>query len=1230
MAGIAGWVWDLSTGKIAWSENFYQLLGYKASAAELTQTQFLQYIHPDDQKQFKDQLARALEQKMETKFSFRLLRRGNIKHLKASFRILNNGGTDLFICSLQDVTNEHDLQQQLNQQMQLAEALSGNILDRVIITDLNNTIFFWNAACEDVYRLKKPEVLGKNFFDVFQKLKTEQEVVLFNRVLNGERIILKDQKSSLGQGYFDLHMLPLWGDGKKEEVSGIIHIIRDVTKEVELKQNLNDRLRFIEHLVDSSVDRIIAMDRNLNYLVWNKKCVEYYGLQKEEVIGKNVLELFPDTQNTPAFSEFKKVLKGETVYIPPVRESGKEAYHEIYLIPVKNEKDETSAILWILHDLSKEYDLMKEQRRSGEIINALNENYFEIDREYRVLYINPKGEEHFGKSKEELLKKNIWELFPQAVNTPVYHAVKKAMEEREAVRGEFISPTKGTSIFSSMMPTEEGVAVIFFDIHELKAAEEKLQQSKDLLNAVFNASLHGISLFKTIRNKENRIVDFEFALVNDVIRKWYGRDLAGKRYLKESPAIKENGVLEGFAKVIETGAPMVMEVQEGKSWYRMTAVKLGDDLVCTAEDITTRKKEEEELQMTISILSQSEEMAQIGSWDYDIATGAFKWSEGMYRLFGLPQGAIVEPEIYLRFSNPKDRAIAEKIVSCLRNGNCSFEEMMHIQRDGTERLLKIKGTVIHDKKGKPQKVIGIDLDITDAHIAEQKIEESANLLQKMAQASPDSITIYDLVQKAPVYLNHCLANWVDCSLDELLSMGYEGRLSLIHPEDRKKVEAFNQEMLSASDGEIKTVDYRLQSGKGKIIDIRNRSKVFKRNTKGEVTHILSVLTDVTEEVQLKKKLIERTHYVEAIIDNSIDRIMVYDQSYTVIGWNRRSEEHTGVKKERAIGANFFELVPQALHDEEIKGVMQKALEGNYQYIPVKKGIYTHYFYERFYIPLKDAEGNTYAVLNLMHDLSETVKKNEELKELNRTLEQQNKDLEARNEEVTNFAFIASHDLREPLRKISTFSNWLMTEEEKVLSPKGKDYLQRMALAVNRMNAMIDDILVLTRINAESKKEEEVDLNEVLFFVQQDLKKEIAKTKADLIIEKLPSVWGNRNHLVQLFKNLVSNAIKFRVPDRAPEIRITSKFVSGKDAPSANANREKNYVNICIKDNGIGIDLKYAGKLFQVFQRLHGLKEYKGTGMGLAICKKVMEKHNGFITVDGTPGAGSEFCCYFPL
>jgi light-regulated signal transduction histidine kinase (bacteriophytochrome) len=189
-------------------------------------------------------------------------------------------------------------------------------------------------------------------------------------------------------------------------------------------------------------------------------------------------------------------------------------------------------------------------------------------------------------------------------------------------------------------------------------------------------------------------------------------------------------------------------------------------------------------------------------------------------------------------------------------------------------------------------------------------------------------------------------------------------------------------------------------------------------------------------------------------------------------------------------------------------------------------------------------------------------------------------------------------------------------------------LKRPNASVHRLNMLIDDILVLTKIHTDTRSDEDVNLNEVLRAVEEELEELIIKSKASIISEPLPTITSNRNQLFYLFKNLIHNAIKFQNPGNKPFVEISADVERNVKHPMAQPKQE--YLKIAIHDNGIGFDEKYLRKIFKIFQQLHARGEYSGTGMGLAICRKIMENNKGFITAESEPGEGSVFYCYFPL
>jgi light-regulated signal transduction histidine kinase (bacteriophytochrome) len=307
---------------------------------------------------------------------------------------------------------------------------------------------------------------------------------------------------------------------------------------------------------------------------------------------------------------------------------------------------------------------------------------------------------------------------------------------------------------------------------------------------------------------------------------------------------------------------------------------------------------------------------------------------------------------------------------------------------------------------------------------------------------------------------------------------------------------------------------------------------------------------------------------------------------------------------------------------------ERSLKGEYVHVPLVQDGYSGVYLELFYVPLKNESGETFAVVNIMHDVTSYIKNTAALDALNKQLEGKNAQLEQKNEEITSFAFVASHDMKEPLRKIHTFSEWLLETEKDWLSAQGKNLVSKINASVKRMENLIEDILVLTKIHSDAHNQEDVDLNTVLQKVMDEMSDTIEETKTIINTDEFPILKANSNQVFYLFKNLIGNAIKFQKPGCVPEVTITSEIINGSEV-KINEPRE-NYLKLSFIDNGFGFDQRYAKKIFQVFQRLHGRQEYEGTGIGLAICKKIMENHNGIITVISEVGKGSIFNCFFPL
>lgn len=268
-------------------------------------------------------------------------------------------------------------------------------------------------------------------------------------------------------------------------------------------------------------------------------------------------------------------------------------------------------------------------------------------------------------------------------------------------------------------------------------------------------------------------------------------------------------------------------------------------------------------------------------------------------------------------------------------------------------------------------------------------------------------------------------------------------------------------------------------------------------------------------------------------------------------------------------------------------------------------------------------------IELQRAISELMSESQEREKTATQLQLTAAELERSNEELGKFAYVASHDLQEPLRKIQAFGDRLKLKCRDQLDEQGKEYIDRMQSSATRMRRLIDDLLAFSRVSTRPMPHTEVDLNEVAREVQGDLEDAILRTQASVDIGPLPIVHADPSQMRQLMQNLLTNAIKFHKPDEPPEVTVRSVTLPGmpNDPPES---PPRPAVRIDVTDRGIGFEDEFRDRIFEVFQRLHGRNEYEGTGIGLAVVRKIAERHGGYVTAHGVPGEGATFSVVLPM
>jgi PAS domain S-box-containing protein len=352
-----------------------------------------------------------------------------------------------------------------------------------------------------------------------------------------------------------------------------------------------------------------------------------------------------------------------------------------------------------------------------------------------------------------------------------------------------------------------------------------------------------------------------------------------------------------------------------------------------------------------------------------------------------------------------------------------------------------------------------------------------------------------------------------------------------------------------------------------------------------------------------------SRYTRTLIEASLDPLVTISREGKITDVNQATESVTGAAREQLIGSDFCDYFSEP--EKARVGYQQVFAAGFVRDYPLAirhtSGRITDVLYNA--TVFRNQKGEVEGVFATARDISE---RKRAVKEIQRYT----KELERSNTELQDFASIASHDLQEPLRKVLAFGEHLREHLGSNLDEEGSNFLTRMENAAQRMSVLIEALLQYSRVTARAKPFVPVDLTQLVFGVLADMEDRITKTGAGVEFMPLPKVMADPMQMRQLLQNLLGNALKFRRPDTKPQLVIEGTRTNG-------------WCEITVADNGIGFDEKYLDRIFRPFQRLHGRGYYEGSGMGLAICRKVVARHGGTLTAHSRPGEGSTFVVTLP-
>lgn len=594
--------------------------------------------------------------------------------------------------------------------------------------------------------------------------------------------------------------------------------------------------------------------------------------------------------------------------------------------------------------------------------------------------------------------------------------------------------------------------------------------------------------------------------------------------------------------------------------------------------------------------------AKVGIWDWNVVTDLLVWDPQMRMLFGLSPDSTDSPlETWAARVDPEDIQRVFEAFQRALHGEAEFDIKFRVQLPtGEKRHLHSIASVHREHALTPERIVGVTWDITREMIAQEALRTSEARWQLALQGTGDGVWDWDLVNNR-IYLSHRSKELLGYDGEETTSV--EARADLVHPDDTERSLAALRAHLRGEAPSF-SCEYRLRRKDGSYIWILGTGRVIERDASGKPLRLVGTHKDIAERRSAEEALLSRKALLREFITHTPAAIAMLDRNMCYIQTSRRWLTDYKLDEHDIVGRSHYDVFPdiperwKQIHQRVLGGAIESCDEDPF---PRENGDTEWLQWEAR--PWHDTKGNVGGLIFFTQVITER-------KQLGLKLEEQNRQLSRSNAELEQFAYVASHDLQEPLRAITGCTQLLARRYRGRLDADADQLVEHIVEGAARMHALIEGLLSLSRVSSNGHIATRLDVSEIVEHALQNLNASIKESGARVTCGALAPVRGDPTQVLQLFQNLVGNALKY-TRGQPPEVTISACVVDSG-------------VQFSVQDNGLGIEPQYFGRIFGVFQRLHTRQEYPGTGIGLAICRKIVERHGGRIWLDSEPGVGTTF------
>lgn len=975
----------------------------------------------------------------------------------------------------------------------------------------------------------------------------------------------------------------------------------------------DERIKYRE-LFEFFPDGYIVTDSHGTIKQANLAAISLFNIEKAEIIGKHFIDFITEKDRSDFLSNLSKLDIHEKIiqWQLQIQPLNKPPFFTDTIVTCTR-KDNKISLHWLIRDITKtkrsEQEIINGERKYRNIVDTILEGLWRVDSEGKTIFINNQLANMLGYSTDEILNKPFFDFVDQSFREQAYQFFERRKQGFKDSYDTCFNRKDGSTLWAkvSAIPifNDEkhqfmGALGLLTDISDYKSTEQSLQRSINEWYTTFDA----ISDVICILDKDGRITKCN----KSTLTKYFKRpidELIGKTCEEICPDLKDM-----ISSVYKTKKRQTHISEIDDEWYHSAIDPIFDDHrnfiggVHIIRDITKYRK----AQQKITDIKNCYESILEGMINGVLLTN--KDDLIIYSNKNIERSLDLTPE-EIKNVNILE-CCPEETVKPLKNYYYYSKKTLEPRYYDSELVTTIKGNKyyqsgwiiplikIKDKNKEFNGMICIFYDVTERKLFQDKIKEAEEKWKSYTENSNEYIFTTDLDVKIQ-FANRTFPGIK--TKEQFIGTSFYSHI----PEKLiLYIKTILEKIIDTKNPNSFQIYYKDPEG-CKYYFETHASPIIKDDF---VTGLILSSIDITERKKVEDQLRESEERYRTIVEYSNDLIWTSDIDGNFTFCNKRAEKLVGYTLEELKGKKFTSFIIEE-DQSKVIDIFHNVIIGQPREYETTV---TNRYGKKITIAVNKApiysKGKIIGTSAFGRDITEQKKAEENLLKTTKELERSNKELE-------QFAYVASHDLQEPLRTISSLTELLAHRYKGKFDPDADKFINYIISGTKRMQEMINDLLALSRIGTKGKEFLPTNLEDVFEKVIANLHTLIVKNNASITIDKMPIIDADEYQLVQLFQNLIDNAIKFRKKDLCPEIYISSKKVV-------------NEWIFSVKDNGIGIDPKNFYKLFVIFQRLHSREEYEGTGIGLALCKKIVTRHGGRIWIESKPGEGSTFYFSIPI